>query len=112
MTGEEKINKHLASIPKEEKLERMKESMYDWDTEILVDGAWANMQPIGGWSNEDLNDEYYEWFCCDYEGNEDYEDDVEKSVAPPSLKCTCGRGVEPHAHYCDKTTGQYSEGVY
>ena len=89
MTREEKIQQHIRNRSREEKLEDMRESMWDWDMDSLIDSAFGHIEEsMDKLTDEDFNDEYYQWFSCMLESEPDFDDDLE----PENLvldKCSC-----------------------
>ena len=92
MTREEKIQQALDKLTREEKLDRIRDDIYNWDHDTLyetaVDTVMGNLSPL---SDSDLSDEYYEWFSYEFEDSE-YDDDEpeEYNVSEPQQEtCTC-----------------------
>lgn len=87
MTRDEKIKAKLDSMTRDEKEDKMRESIWEWDTSVLVDYAMdAVMGPLGELKDEDFNDEYCEFFVCEFEDDEYDGDDVILKQALNSLK--------------------------
>lgn len=116
MTREEKIQKELDSKTREEKLNRMRESMWDWDSEYLIDLAIKHISDnMAELCNSDFDKEYYEWFAYEFEES-DYDDDeenvVDAVVELQPLKCVCGSGGVGCYSWCDLITGERTEDAY
>ncbi|MHA2280052.1 MAG: hypothetical protein ACXAC5_04140 [Promethearchaeota archaeon] len=89
MTKEEKIQQYLDSKSREDKLRDMRDSMWDWDTDSLIETAFGHIEEnLETLNNKDFDDEYYEWFAYKFECNSDFDDDEE--LEPKVLdKCEC-----------------------
>lgn len=101
-TAEEKIDKYLDSLTRDEKEERMRECIENYDICTLIEIAQTNMMSnVEDLSDKDFNDEYYEWFSCELD--EMFEDDevtVPNGIIIPtdSYKVTHG---PPTSCVCD-----------
>lgn len=117
MTREEKIQKAIDDLPREEKLKRIRESMKEWDYESLLDSAFSSVEEsLTNISNADFDDEYYEWFSHEFEDS-DFDDDEEQqsvvdAISEAPLKCVCGSGGNGCSDYCDLVTGKHSPDAY
>lgn len=101
MTGEEKINVHLNSLSREEKLNRIMDAIADWDINTLVETAQSHvMDSLRNLSDNDLGDEYYEWFSGEYE-NGDFEDDEEVALAREVCQCPITQLLSDVGHNAD-----------
>jgi hypothetical protein len=86
MTRDEKIKAAIDSLTREQKLERMRESVWDWDMTSLVEAAFSPIEArLENIIQEDFDDEYYEWFASEFEDSK-YDDDEEPD---PVLKEKC-----------------------
>jgi len=89
MTREEKIQQFLDSKSREDKLRDMRDSMWDWDTESLIESAFSHIEEsMDGLGDKDFDDEYYEWFSYKFESDPDFDDDEEPELQILD-KCEC-----------------------
>ena len=78
MTREEKIQDALSSTSRQEKEDKIREEIYNWDHDTLYETACSYIfSTLDNCNDKDFNDEYYEWFYHEFD---DLEDDVEEEI--------------------------------
>ena len=99
MTREEKIQQFLDSKSRDEKYNDMRDSMWDWDTQSLIESAFSHMeQSFDNLSDKDFDDEYYEWFSYMFE-SEDFDDDEKpKIIILDECKCDLHQLMRGEGH--------------
>lgn len=98
MTRDEKIQKYINNLSRDDILREMKEAVWEWDIATLVDAAFGPIEEsMMDLSDSELNDEYYEWFSYRFE-DEKFDDDKEEVLELKPCSCDIHQLMRGEGH--------------